>query len=727
MTPERVSRYRRLAQAVWPALLFLLLIAVPLPANDAPRISSYSIDVGLHPEEKEIRGHEILTWVNPAGDPTEELQFHCYLNAFKNEESTFLTESGGRHRRETLEKGKWGWIDVDSIAVIDGPDLSPSMEFIHPDDDNEQDQTVMRVLLPAPLAPGDSLRLSIDFRAKLHQVFARSGYRRDFFMGAQWFPKIGVYEGAAKGWNCHQYHAHSEFFSDFGTYDVTITLPGDYVVGATGELVEEIDNPDGTRSHHFHQEDVHDFAWTASPHYVTLEREFIASENISRAEVDSLSKLYLVSPDEIMPGDVTMTLLLQPSHLGQADRHFRAIASAIKYFGLWYGPYPYSTVTVFDPPRGAEDAGGMEYPTLFGAGTSWITAGKKLSPEGVIVHEYGHQYWYGLVASNEFEDPWLDEGFNTYSTEKVLAKAYGDNYRYKRIGGDEGIPCPGLDWLTLDTHREDFGDIPFPLIGIYLEDVPVAPFESQKSGYLGAPAVDRVTENSWSFYNDNGYWVNAYSRPALILRTLENILGEATMARVMRAYYTRFRYRHPTEEQFVSIVGEVSGIDMEHFLRQALDESLILDYSVDLLTSDTLKVKAGFFETPEGRIEVGGDNDEDEEEKMLTESGLPLIESEIDLRRLGGFIQPVDLLVTFDDGEVVRERWDGVERWVKYKYTRSAALRSAEIDPLHQIALDVNMSNNSRTLETDHRPALKWSARWFLWIQNLLHLATAFG
>ena len=585
----------------------------------------------------------------------------------------------------------------------------------------------MRVHLPEAVAPGDSIRVRIVFRTKLHRVFARSGYRRDFFMAAQWFPKIGVYEGDEKGWNCHQYHAHSEFFADYGTYDVRLTLPDRFVVGATGERIEESRNGDGTTTYRYYQEDVHDFAWTASPHYVAVERDFVANERLSRARIDSLADLYQTPPESVEIRDVRMILLIQPEHLDQVDRHFEALSNAILSFGTRYGPYPYRTITFYDPPRGARDAGGMEYPTLFGAGTSWIAPEDRLSPEGVIVHEFGHQYWYGLVANNEFEEPWLDEGFTTYSTEKVLDEAYGPDHAYKRIGGKEGIPYPGFDWLTIDTHTKTFGRITFPLVGIYLENVPVEAFASRKRSYLSGPRLDRLDQNSWSFYNDNSYWINAYSRPALMLATLENVLGKETWARVMRRYHQRFRYRHPTSEDFIRTVAEVSGLDMEDFLRQSLEGTVTLDYAVDRVTADTVRVKPGIYDTPEGRVEIKGEEEIEKRPTVETEEGKPLVRNEVWLRRLGEFTFPVDLLVTFEDGEVVTEHWDGLSPWKKYTYYRSARIESAEIDPLHQILLDTDRSNNSRTLEANRVPVLRWSSRWLLWMQNLLHLASTFG
>jgi hypothetical protein len=689
----------------------VLITVLHLGASEAPRIASYQMDVGLHPDTKEIRGREILTWINPTGDPTGELWFHLYQNAFRNEKSTYLEERENKHQAAALE-GNWGWIEIDSIRIVGGLDITASMEYLQPDDGNEEDRTVARFLLPHPVAPGDSVRLQIDFRTKLPWLLDRSGFWRDFYMIAQWFPKIGVFEGAERGWNCHQFHANSEFFSDFGTYDVRITLPNRFVIGATGDLLEETGTTDGTKTYHFYQEDIHDFAWTASPDYILVERDFIAAEEISQSECDSLSGIFNIPPDEVRINDIRMILLIQPAHAAQTERHLEALSNAIKYFGLWYGRYPYSTITLYDPPDAATSAGGMEYPTLIGGRTSWLNPAGNLDLEDTIIHEFGHQYWYGLIASNEFEEPWLDEGLTTYTTEKVRDSVYGSDCYYKSFGGDRGLLYPGLDWLRLDTYTGTFGLITFPLIGTYLEDVPIAPFESRKRQYLQGPKLDKLRKNSWSFSSERSYDIYSYYYPAITLKTIENILGEEAMARVMREYFQRFIYSHPTTEDFLEVITEVSGIDINDFLRQALEGSYVFDYSVDMIESDDVSI-------------VTGEQDTTRERKV--EEDPSSVESRVRLRRLGEFIHPVDLLVTFEDGEVVTECWSGRERWTEYNYRRSSGIKSAEIDPLHQILIDIDTSNNSQTMDVDRRPALRWSSRWLMWIQNLLHLASIFG
>ena len=199
--------------------------------------------------------------------------------------------------------------------------------------------------LPRPVAPGETARVSIDFRSRLPRVFRRTGWKGDFFMVAQWFPKVGVLQET--GWNCHQFHANSEFFSDFGDYDVSIDVPARYrgKVGATGQRIEERPANGDRMLYSFRQESVHDFAWTADPGYL-VRQDFFREAGLD---------------------DVEITLLLQPEHASQAERHFRAVKAALSLMGRVLGAYPYATLTVVDPPWGAHAAGGMEYPTLITA------------------------------------------------------------------------------------------------------------------------------------------------------------------------------------------------------------------------------------------------------------------------------------------------------------------------------------------------------------------------
>ena len=195
-------------------------------ANDVRPVVKYRIEAQLKLDDAkrpvEVDGRELLTWRNDSTTEVAELQFHLYLNAFRNEKSTFFRESRGSLRGERFASGEWGWIDISEMRTAAGEDLTPRIEYIHPDDDNVDDRTVIRVPLTTPVKPGEKISLDIRFNARLQRVFAHTGYWGGFAMVGQWFPKIGVFEPAGRrgravaGWNCHQFHANSEFYADFG-------------------------------------------------------------------------------------------------------------------------------------------------------------------------------------------------------------------------------------------------------------------------------------------------------------------------------------------------------------------------------------------------------------------------------------------------------------------------------------------------------------------------------
>ena len=665
-----------------------------LGENKADLIANYRISARYNVADKLVDGRETLTWTNSSPLEVFDLQFHLYMNAFKNETSTFYRESGGQLRGDTMSKDKnpWGWIDVKRMSMA-GVDLTRQIEFIHPDDKNADDQTVIRVPLSKPVKPGETVELEIVFKTKFPKVFARTGYAGTFLLAGQWFPKIGVRETA--NWNCHQFHANTEFFADYGRYDVDLTVPSNEIIGATGELKNKTENADKTTTYTFHQENVHDFAWTIQPDYVKLERVFRANREVSAKELAIVMKRHAIPLEEARLSDVKVTLLLQPEHASQAERHFDSVFKAIKWFGLWYGHYPHRTLTVVDPPHNGNGAGGMEYPTFITAGTSWLTSKNDGTPEEVVVHEFGHQFWQGQVGSNEFEAAWMDEGFNTYSTGKVIDLAYG---RVHLPFSAFGIP-----------------------IGWYSSLPTMSTLETNRAAYIGiGPKLDDLARNAWQYRNSESYGQNSYMRPGLMLQTLENILGSDTMERVMRTYQQRYRYRHPTPRNFIETVNEVSGRDTESYFKQTLFGSNVIDYKVDGVTSKAIKPMTGVFDKDGAKVTV---TTADLQKAKKDDKSQDYLNTVL-IRREGEVELPVDIRITFKNGEIVNETWDGVYRWVKFEYTRKSEVKQVEVDPGHKLALDINFTNNSWTVEPDPSVTVKWTSTLLFWLQNILHLAS---
>jgi hypothetical protein len=659
--------------------LFISLLAIfamcqLISASMSEHIVNYKIKARLLPDEKAVAGQQILTWLNNSEQPVGELQFHLYLNAFKNNKTTFITESGGAHRGFKLDKKNWGYIDIERFAVAGGPDLTDTIEYIQPDDGNEYDKTVMRVQLPEPVLPQESITVEIDFHSKLPRVFARSGFYEDFFMVAQWFPKIGVFW---KGeWNCHQYHSNTEFFADYGVFEVEITVPEEYVVGATGKRIDEISNSDGTKTYIHYQEDVHDFAWTACPDFVEF-REPFRMEN-PHVETE-------------------MILLIHRMHLNHKDRYLSALKNGIEFYSQSYGAYPYPTITLVDPAPKAIAAAGMEYPTLFTGGTMWWLPEGLHMTEMVTIHEFGHGYWYGMVGSNEFEEAWLDEGINSYSEVKAMAKYYGEDRSM--------IDCGGLKISDL----------------VY-----------QRAPVIGSSRLDPILKNSWEFYSGGSYATNTYAKAALMLLTLENYLGEDVMSDIMRTYFERWKFKHPTSEDFVAVAEEVSGQDLSWFFDQFLNSPDKLDYAIGRIRSQEVKDPEGIFddetraEGQEAELdeqEEKGEGDQERGNRGVDDQDKEKIyRNEVVVLRKGELIFPQEILIRFEEGEEVMEKWDGKERWKRYVYFRPYKLESAQVDPEYKILLDINFTNNSRLMKPNKLPVWKHALRLMFQFQNILSL-----
>jgi len=652
------------------ALHAQLSVATNSP-NGAPlseRVVAYSIDARLNTETKTLDATESLTYRNLTGQPLTTFPFHLYLNAFRPE-STFTTEtrSGGGVRDGMYGdyvKEKIGSITLSHIDADRYGDLLSTLKFTAPDDGNLNDHTVAEITLPRPLAPNDSVTFHFVFRDKFPLSVARNGYKRDFIMGGQWFPKIGVFWHGS--WNCHQYHATSEFFSDFGTYNVRLTLPRNYIVGASGVPTGQQINADGTKTVSFTGEDIHDFAFAASPRFEVTDAIYLSTL-----------------------GPVQIHILALAAHPGIGQRYLDITRRSLAEFERLYGPYPYKILTVVDPEPGSEMAG-MEYPTLITGDGEWSGAIKLL--DVTTNHEFGHQYWYGMVASNEFEEAWLDEGINSFTEVTTLASILG------------------AETSGLGERYANFGDASY-----------------QHVSYLLAPDFDPVTRTAWKFRNSTSYGAVTYGKSAMLLMTLEGVLGHDTMDKAMRTYFQRYRFKHPTTEDFLSTIEEVAIADgkavaspsevaslngprplnipglpestvtainssLRPFFNQAVYGTQMLDYAVDGFSSEEVS-PSGSHNAPKQYF------------------------STVNLRRKGDFILPVAAEIVFEDGSRVREHWDGADRWTRFTYTRNAKIVSVEIDPERLIPLDRDLFNNSRSKRPDAVPGNKLAAIWLTFQQ----------
>jgi hypothetical protein len=630
------------------------------------RNANYTITARLDPASRTLVGEELLTWRNIASIPATSLRFHLYYNAWRNTRSSFMRERvlSGDYESPYRPQADWGWIDITSVKLVSTggapSDVTASLRYVAPDDGNADDRTVAEIPLATPVQPGQTINVQIAWSSKIPRTFARTGVIGSYYFIAQWFPKIGVFEDA--GWNAHQFHAATEFFADFGMYDVRLTVPTGWLLGATGVERGRRSDADGTTTHHYVAEDVHDFAWTTSPDYVERTERF---------------------GHPTLPS-VALRLLVQPEHVAQAERHFQGARAALRYYGEWFGPYPYATLTIVDPAWQSE-SGGMEYPMLFTAGTRWLTPRRVAEPEEVVVHEAGHQWWYATVATNEFEHAWMDEGINTFATARVMDQFFGPQYYSARYFG--GF----VPWV--------FDDLPLTraVHGNYL------------SGYRDAPTSDTPSTPTWRYWPGTAANIT-YSKTSLWLHTLERLLGWDTMQRIFSTFYARYAYQHPQPRDFFAVANEVSRRDLTWFFDQVYRGSSSFDYAIDVFESDRVQDRGYFGEA--GRQTFSSN-----------ERAGDLYRTSVVVRRNGDGIFPVDVRVVFENNQDVRWRWDGRDRWKVFQVDRPVRAVSAQVDPERVLLLDLNYTNNSRSLEPKTAAASrKWSLAWLLWLQD--HLLT---
>jgi hypothetical protein len=490
-----------------------------LPARAAD-VADYTLRATLDPTAHTVHGEGTIHWTNASRSPVRELWLHLYLNAFKNDRSAFMRERVGG--RGSAPPEDWGWIDLRALALRSdsGPpvDLLPSVETKRGGDDDETDA---HVPLPRDVAPGQSITLDVTFDDKLPIVVERTGYRGSFHMVGQWFPKVARLEPDGT-WAHFVFHHLAEFYADFGTYDVTLDVPERFTVGATGPVVESRVER-GRRVERHVQGDVHDFAWTAWD-------------------------LWRVDKERIDGVDVSV--LYPPGFEPIAARDLAAVRFALPYEGARYGRYPYSVLTIVHPQQDAGEAGGMEYPTLITSAGPWWTPPGVLAPEIITVHELGHQWFYGLVATNEVLWPVLDEGVDQFAEVDAVSK-----------------------WRSTASAVD--------LYGLTLSDSAIQDVTSATAAH-----DEPIAQPAYAFSSGMNYGRLVYGRTAAVLGTLAAVYGDDAVGRALGRYARRFRFEHPVPSDLIDAFAAVLGEEPAAVLRSALFDEGWVDYAVDNVWSE---------------------------------------------------------------------------------------------------------------------------------------------
>lgn len=492
------------------------------PIESAPRVVDYELEAVLDPDAHTVAGTGTVRWTNASSVAVDHLFVHLYMNAFANDATVFRRERvSGFRGNVALDTGN---VEVTRFFVKElGRDVWPEAPHT-PGDPN--DATDIRVPLGRAVEPGETITIELAFKTKLPSVALRAGYAGSFHMVAQWFPKIAKLE--PDGSFAHfPYERLSEFYADFGSYRVTVDTPEAFVVGATGVEVASV-AAGGRIRRTFEQIAVHDFAFAAWNHF---------REKTAEAE------------------GVKIRCLYPPTLDAAADVEIAAAARGLAFFGRVFGAYPYETLTIVHPPADAAEAGGMEYPTLITTGGPfWAAHVPVLYLEHLTLHELAHQWFYGLVATNENAFPFLDEGLTTYATGEGLRDAFGYTV----------TPLVPLEIEAIDRATR-----------IHLSQA--APLSSRASG----------------FATGGDYGGLVYARTATILRTIDRVWDGAAR-RALGAFAREHRYRHPGPADLERAIREAGGDAAGALFHQAVHERGWVDFEPAFLTS-TPRDEGGFI------------------------------------------------------------------------------------------------------------------------------------
>jgi hypothetical protein len=498
---------------------------------------SYSIDVTLYDQSHILRGYERLTYINNSTDTLKYLFFHLWPNAYKNDKTAFTA-----HQVENKEKDFY-FSDENDRGFIDSLDFKVDGDPVNVSEYNNHQDIVM-IELNKPLLPSQQIDITTPFRLVIPEVFSRLGHDGQQYQISQWYPKPAVYD--LKGWHPMPYLDQGEFYSEIGSYEVNITLPKNYVVAATGNLQQpeefdfmkkrtlssdsnfiQKDNSNNESSSEmktliFKQQNVHDFAWFASKEYL-----------IEKTEVE------LASGRKVM-----CYSFFKPQNEMIYKGSSQVTAKTIRYFSDHVGEYPYNQVSVVDGKLLA--GGGMEYPNVTVIGR----IDNKSMLQTVIIHEVGHNWFYGLLASNERDHPWMDEGINSFyegQLDRMLTRElYPDGMQSNNLGDRIGDKLNG-------------------------------PFIYQ---FFATQRIDQPIDIKANEFTKMNYGGIVYKKSHMMLDYLQAYLGQEVFERAMKRYYAEWHFKHPYPEDFRKIIESESGKKLAWFFEDGLNTTKKIDFKI---------------------------------------------------------------------------------------------------------------------------------------------------
>jgi hypothetical protein len=515
----------------------------------------YTISVTLNDEDHTLSGFETLEYINNSGQALDCIYMHLWPNGYRDNKTALAKQLYNMNDMslEFADEENRGWIDS-LYFQVNGEDVKWNYDEEHMD--------ICKINLNSVLKPGEKITITTPFKVKIPSGdISRLGHVGESYQITQWYPKPAVFD--QNGWHQMPYLTQGEFYSEYGTFDVSITVPENYVVGATGDLqtASEIafldslakrtqqkydngefkdrktlagGNTDFPESSHkmktirFTQKDVHDFAWFADKRFEVLKGEVELPH--SKRKVTSWA------------------MFVTHHHALWADA-IEYINDGTYYYSLWNGDYPYNNVTAVDGTISA--GGGMEYPNITVIGN----AGSKEELEIVIVHEVGHNWFYGLLGSNERDHAWMDEGLNTLNEIRYIETKYPKNQRLSdmMMGMADKIHLEHL------SHH-DMNDLTY----------------SMSAGY----GIDQPIELHSHDYSMINYGAVVYSKTGLVFTYLRDYLGDTLFDQCMQNYYNEWHYKHPQPQDLRNAFEKTSGKDLSWLFDEIIPTTGQIDYAI---------------------------------------------------------------------------------------------------------------------------------------------------
>lgn len=620
---------------------FLFFVFVPfLNAQNAKTYFqqevNYKINVSLDDKTHHLSGDETLEYINNSPDELNFIWFHIWPNAYKNNKTALA--------KQLIADGNKNFYfasDADR-GYIKGLDFKVNGQSVkkepHPDHID-----IVKIILNEPLKPGAKITITTPFQVKIPiGIFSRLGHINQQYQITQWYPKPAVYD--KYGWHPMPYLNQGEFYSEFGSFDVSITIPQNYVVGATGTLVdgametawllrkseetkaiERYNSRDTltpassseSKTLHYQASDIHDFAWFADKRYHVLHDE--VELPYSKKKVD--------------------TWVMFTNMQGELwKKGAKYVSDAVYYYSLWNGDYPYPHATAVDGALSA--GGGMEYPMITVIGSSSNAEGL----DRVIAHEVGHNWFYGILGSNERGHAWMDEGVNSFNEQRYMEKKYpADSVTsgmQANIGGMQmnigkllGIP---------DLSEKTLFDLGYRFNAVRKLDQP-----------CDFPAGE---------YTKINYGTIVYGKTAVVLTYLQAYLGPELYDKCAQAYYEKWKFKHPYPKDMQKVYEEVSGKDLSWLFKDIIPTTKQIDY----------KAKSSGNKGPaEGS----------------------LFQCEVKVKNKGNIVSPFSVSA-IKDGRVVTTVWfDGIEGVGKININ-AKDFDHLKIDAQNVIP-DINRQNNT--------------------------------